>query len=147
MPIRLNQRLRNAITEAKGTLDRFQPPPLPTVKPTSTKTRAYTYFTTPGETKLLYSAEGWVKARLILEDAGPVSIGMDQNTNPVLSGKGILLPTNEEIHFVISKGDRIFIAAEAINRVKFIIEPLPYVGLLSSIQGALDAISSLVGKK
>jgi hypothetical protein len=137
---KLIPRLRRAITEATGPLDRYQPPSQPSVKPTATKTRMYTYFTTAGETKLLYSAENWMKARLILEDAGPVSIGMDQNITPVLSGKGILLTTNVEIEFVISKGDRIFVAAEAINRVKFIIEPLPYVGLLSSIQSALDML-------
>ena len=142
---RLNlPRLRNAITEAKGPLDRFQPPALPTVKNTDTKTRAYTYFTVAGETKLLYSAEGWVKARLNLEDAGPVSIGMDQNITPVLSGKGILLPTNEEVEFYISRGDRIFIAAESINRVRFIVEPVPFLG---SILMALNAVAGLVGRK
>jgi hypothetical protein len=139
--------LRNAITEAKGPLDRFQPPPQPTVKHTDTKTRAFTYFTVAGETKLLYSAESWIKARLMLEDAGPVAIGMDQNITPVLSGKGILLPTNVEIEFYISKGDRIFIAAESINRVRFLIEPVPYGTVILSIYNALAAIGGLVGRK
>ena len=140
---RLNlSRLREA-TAAKP-LEKYAPPPVPTVKMTDTKTRAFTYFTVPGETRLLYSAEGWVKARLILEDAGPVSVGMDQNITPVLSGKGILLPTNIEIEFYISRGDRIFIAAEAINRVKFIIEPVPFLGQISM---ALAAIGGLVGRK
>ncbi len=145
---RLNMpRLRQAITEAKGPLDKYQPPALPSVKPTATKTRMYTYFTSATETKLLYSAEGWVKARLILETAGPVAVGMDQNITPVLSGKGILLPINVEVEFYLSKGDRIFIAAEAINRVRFIIEPTPYSNALGSIEGALAAIAGLVRSK
>lgn len=140
MRIKLNP-LPNKASKA---LERFAPPSLPTVKPTSTKTRMYTYFTEAGETKLLYSAETWVKARLILEDAGPVAIGTDQNITPVLSGKGIVLPTGVEVEFYISRGDRIFIAAEAVNRVRFIIDPIPFLG---SIQMALDAIVNLIGRK
>lgn len=123
---------------AASTLGKYAPPAQPTVKATDTKTRIMTYFTIAGETRLLYSAESWVRARLTLEDAGPVSIGTDQNISPVLSGKGRLLPTGEEIEFYLSKGDRIFIAAEAINRVAFTIEPIPY---LASIQAALDALA------
>lgn len=111
--------------------------PAPTAVTPASKTRMFTYFTVAGETKLLYSAETWVKARLVLENAGPVAVGTDQNLTPVLSGKGVLLPTNIEIEFYLSRGDRIFIAAEAINRVRFIVEPVPYLG---SIQSALDAI-------
>ena len=143
---RLNlPRLRNAITEAKGPLDKYAPPPQPTVKNTDTKTRANTYFTSVGETRLLYSAESWVKARLQLEDAGPVAIGMDQGITPVLSGRGILLPTNEWVEFYISRGDRIYIAAESINRVKFIVEPVPFLGQIAM---SLAALGSLVmGRK
>jgi hypothetical protein len=134
----------NPIRTVKG-LAKYAPPPVPTVKPTDTKTKAYDYFTVPGETRLLYSAEGWVHARLLLQNAGPVSIGMDQNITPVLSGKGRLLPTGEEIRFILTKGDRIFIAAEAINRVSFTIEPLPPV---SQIVALLEkAVSFLMGRK
>lgn len=106
------------------TMSRFAPAPVAAPAP-STKTRMFTYFTIAGETKLLYSAETWVRANLFLEDAGPVSVGTDQNLAPVLSGKGILLPTNIERGFYLSKGDRIFILAEAVNRVQVVIEPLP----------------------
>ena len=122
---------------------KFAPPPLPTVKLSDTKTRMNTYFTKPGETSLLYSAEGWVFVRLTLEDAGPVSVGMDQNITPVLSGRGVLLPTNIERHFTMTKGDRIFIAAEAINRVSFTIEPMG----ISAILGAIMSLGKgLLGK-
>ena len=130
-------RLRNAITDAQGKLDKYAPPPAPTVKATATKTRMSDYFTVPGGTRLLYTAEGWVHARLLLQNAGPVAIGMDQNITPVLSGRGRLLPTGEEIRFNMTRGDRLFIAAEAINRVSFVIEPLPP---LERIAVTLDAI-------
>jgi hypothetical protein len=73
-----------------------------------------------------------------------VAVGMDQNITPVLSGKGILLPTNEQVEFYLSKGDRVFIAAESINRVRFITDPIPYLGQISM---ALSALGSLVGRK
>lgn len=132
-------------------LNKFAPPALPTVKATSTKTRINTYFSVPGETKLLYSAEGWIRIRLTLEDAGPVAVGTDQNLLPVLSGRGRLLPTNEEFHFTLSKGDRVYIAAEAINRVAFTVEPIPYLEsiekILTKIEGAFNVVLSLLGRR
>jgi hypothetical protein len=148
-------RLRNAITEAQGTLDKFAPPPSPTVKSTATKTRMSDYFTVPGDTRLLYTAEGWVHVRLLLQNAGPVAVGMDQNITPVLSGRGRLLPTGQEIRFNLTRGDRLFIAAESINRVSFTIEPLQPVDRivvliesgLGSVRSIASAVLSLLGGK
>lgn len=89
-------------------------------------TLIYTLFTKAGETRLVYSATTWVKIRLMLETAGPVAVGTRQQIGPTLSGKGILLPVNQEIDFVLAKGDRLFMVAEAINRVKFICEMIPW---------------------
>jgi hypothetical protein len=123
MPPRL--RLPRLPATPQQSLNKYDPPAIPSVKSTETFTRIYTYFTEAGDTRLLYSAQSWVQARLTLENAGPVSVGSDQNLVPVLSGKGILLPTNVEIEFYLSKGTRLYIAAEGVNRVKFIISPLP----------------------
>ena len=128
----------------KNPLSKFAPPAQPTVKATATKTRMFTYFTEAGETKLLYTAEGWIKARLILENAGPVTVGTDQNITPVLSGKGRILPTGTEVEFYLSRGDRLFIAAEGVNRVSFTVDPVPFLG---SIEAALDAIAGLIRSK
>lgn len=130
-------------------LQKFAPPPQPTVKATSTKTRAYTYFTKPtGQTELLYTAEGWIHVRLLLENAGPVSIGMDQNITPVLSGKGRLLPTGQEIRFSMTRGDRLFIAAEAKNRVSFVVEPLlPVDRIAMAVEGIFSMASAFLGRK
>jgi hypothetical protein len=92
------------------------------------RTDIYTYFTSPnGQSELLYSGESWVRIFLFLETAGPVSVGTRESVTPVLSGKGILIPSDgRQLEFVIPKGNRIFIAAESINRVKFIVEPIPW---------------------
>ena len=146
--MRLNiPQLRN---KTDKTLDaKFAPPAQPTVKSTSTKTRQQTYFTKPtGQTELLYTAEGWIHARLLLENAGPVSIDMDQNITPVLSGKGRLLPTGQEVRFTLTRGDRIFIAAESVNRVSFVIEPLlPVERIAMAVEGIFSMFSAFLGRK
>ncbi len=119
------------------------------------RTQIYTYFTKPtGISELLYSAESWVQMTLVLETAGPVSFGTSENVSPVLSGKGILLPpTGVPIEVYLPKGNRIFIAANAINRVKVIIEPLPWLEQiaqqvgegLSGLRGTLGAAMRKVG--
>jgi hypothetical protein len=88
----------------------------------------YTYFTrADGVTHLLYDPKQQLKLRLELETAGPVSVGTREELGPVLSGKGILLTTGLEQEFVLGLGDRIFIIAETTDRVKLIVEPIPYV--------------------
>ncbi len=91
-------------------------------------TEIFTYFTRPAAgTQLLYSAENWVRARLMLETAGFVDIATNrQNITPVGSGKGIQLPLNVEITFHLSKSNRIYIASTTVNSVRFIIEPIPW---------------------
>lgn len=91
------------------------------------RTEIYTYFTIPdGQTKLLYSADRWVKIQLTLEDAGPVAVSTREDISPVLSGKGILLVTSREVEFTLPQGNRLFIAATAVNRVSYITEPIPW---------------------
>lgn len=88
-------------------------------------TEISTYFTQIGDSRLLFSANFWCKAKLTLETAGPVAAGTRESLTPVLSGLGILLDTGVEQEWVLAKGDRIFITAESVNRVKFVVEPLP----------------------
>ena len=110
-------------------------------------TEIYTYFTIPdGRTKLLYSAENWVRIELQLETAGPVAVSTRQDVSPVLSGKGILLPPTLDlsIDFVLPKGDRVFIVAEAVNRVKFIVEPIAWQEqILRGVGQIVDAIKGI----
>lgn len=110
-------------------------------------TDIYTYFTEPdGETKLLYSAAGWVKMELTLETAGPVAFSTRESVTPVLTGRGILLITDEAIDFVLPKGNRVFIAAEAINRVKVIIEPIPWQEqILYAAEQGFTSLRGLLG--
>ena len=111
-------------------------------------TEIYTYFTNAdGRSKLLYSAEGWVRIELALETAGPVSVGTRENLTPVLTGLGILLePDGEPVEFVMPKGDRLYIAAESINRVKFIVEPIPWLQqILGELQSGFGGIKGIMG--
>lgn len=112
------------------------------------KTEIFTYFTTPGETRLLYSAPTWVKIRLTLENAGPVSVGTKQIITPVLSGRGILLLTDDEITFTLPRGNRLFIAAESVNRVKVIVEPFAWLEqLYHASAGATSALLNILTRK
>lgn len=92
-------------------------------------TDIYTYRTpATGESQLLFSASKWARVTLALETAGPVAIGTRQDVTPVLGGRGVLLePDGEPLQFLMGLGDRLYIAAEADNRVKVIIEPLPWL--------------------
>lgn len=101
------------------------------------RTEINTYFTKVGGNRLLYQAESWVILRLLLETAGPVAVGARDDVEPVLSGKGILLPTDVEIEFPLAKGNRVFITATAINRVRLIIQPVPWQEQQTSIMGSL----------
>ncbi len=109
-------------------------------------TEIYTYFTRPADgSKNFYSAPGWVRMGLQLETAGPVAVSTRQEVLPVLSGKGVLLPPDgEPIEFILPKGDRVFIASESVNRVKVIIEPIPWLEQI--VLGIGSVINVLRGK-
>lgn len=89
------------------------------------QTEAYTYFTVAdGVTKEVYSFTYWCTVKLFLETAGPVSVGLRQDIAPVLSGRGVLLPSGgPEVEFQMQIGDRLYVVAESVNRVRLIIVP------------------------
>lgn len=110
-------------------------------------TDIFTYFTKPtGLSELLYSAESWINISLVLETAGPVAVSTRQDVTPVLSGKGILLaPDGEPTRFVLPRGDRLYIAAEAVNRVKVVIEPFPWIEqILLSLENNFQSLGGLL---
>ena len=108
------------------------------------RTEIYTWFTdADGVSKLMYSAEFWVRVTLRLETAGPVAVGTREEVGPVLSGKGILLPDEDPITFVMENGSRLFIVAESLNRVQFTVEHIPWLeAILMSIQGGFKSLIS-----
>jgi hypothetical protein len=119
---------RPAIAVAKAVATKDLPGAQPSVLPDNVQqTDIYTYFTVAGETKLLTSASRWTFVRLFLETAGPVAVGTRHIITPVLSGKGVLLPTGSELSFTLAPGNRLYIAAESVNRVKTILEPFAYL--------------------
>lgn len=105
----------------------------------SNRTDLFTYITKVGGTDLLYDGSRlWAKITLTLETAGPVAIGNKQNLIPVLGGSGVLLDTDVPYEIVISKGTQLFIAANAVSRVKVKIEPLPW---LEQISGTVTVVA------
>jgi len=90
-------------------------------------TDIYTYFTKAGEQTLVYSAKQWVRIKLTLETAGPVAFSTRADITPTLSGKGVLLATGVQQEITLPSGDRLYFLAESINRVKVIIEPVPWL--------------------
>ena len=114
-------------------------PVTPEVPPAVGRTEISTRFTKETGSTLLYQAESWVVVRLMLETAGPVAVGTRDDVAPPLSGKGILLPIDVEIAFPMQKGGRIFLAATAVNRVRFIVEPIPWYEQIATMLGKLVA--------
>lgn len=116
-------------------------------------TKIFTRFTNPdaqGEGTLVYSAEKWCKIVLILETAGPVSVGTSAELYPVVSGKGLLLPPDQPVEFTLAKGDRLYMVSNAIDRVSVVIEEIPWAELIltqmiGGLQGIVGAIASLAG--
>jgi hypothetical protein len=116
---------------------------LPDIPAATGRSEISTYFTRVGGSQLLYQAEGWVRLRLLLSTAGPVSVGSRDDVAPVLSGKGITLPTDVEVTFSLLKGNRVFIAAASVNRVRVIIEPVPWGEQIATMLG--NTVSLLRG--
>lgn len=112
----------------------------PAIPAAQGRTEISTYFTKDSGDHLLYQAEGWVKLRLMLITAGPVDIGTRDQVSPVGSGKGIPLPQDVEVVFPLVKGNRIFITAVAVNRVRFIIEPIPWAEQITTMLGSMLSI-------
>jgi hypothetical protein len=113
-----------AIPVGRGVATKDLPGVQPQVMPDNAQqTDIYNYFTVPGETKILISASRWILVRLTLETAGPVAVGTRATLAPVLSGKGPLLPTGVPFEFTLAPGNRLYILAESVNRVKVVNEP------------------------
>ena len=113
------------------------------------KTFISTYLTSVpviGEhTPIIYNGDRmWARVTLVLETAGPVAVGQMAELTPVLSGKGMLLQTGVPVTFTIDKGTRLYVAATGINRIKVVVEPVPY---LEVITGTLMRMVGLAPKK
>jgi hypothetical protein len=114
-------------------------------------TQVYTHFTRVGGTALLYScpANDWIEIILRLESAGPVAVGTTEDLAPPTTGKGRLLPLNEDVRFTLPPGGRFFIAASAINRVAVEIQPFPWLAqiLLKLFGPRVAAVAAAITPK
>lgn len=119
--------------------------PADTTGQSENKIQIYTYPTKPSPSpQILYNGDRmWARVTLTLTTAGPVAVGEQSNIVPVLSGKGQLLPPGVPVTFNVAKGNRIYIAADTLNRVNVVIEAYPFLetitGLLSSLAGVIRA--------
>jgi hypothetical protein len=119
--------------------------PSPTVAGAELTTEIYTYLAKPsanGQPQILYNGDRQqARVTLTLETAGPVDVGNKQNLLPVGSGKGQPLTTGVPAPFTITKGNRLYVAASTISRIKVTIEPIPW---LEQITGMLSLIASAI---
>lgn len=130
----LSKELQRALPDSKGG---EVPKQLQTYR-----TDAYTYFTEVGGTRQLYSAENWVRIKLMLQTAGPVAVGTSASLTPVLSGRGIILSPNVPFETYLPKGARFYISAGSVNRVNVTIEPVPW---LEQLSGEIAHVGAAVG--
>lgn len=113
------------------------PAPSSSLNAAELTTEIYSYIAKPslnGKTPVLYNADRqYAQVIVQLETAGPVSVGTRENLLPVLGGNGILLETGQPFEFFLSKGNRLYIASTSVNRVKVIIQPLPWLEQITGI--------------
>lgn len=113
------------------------------------KTLIQTFFTKPGVETILYQANvPWARLKILLETAGPVVIGTGPGMAPINSGRGALLRTDEELEFDVAAGNKIFIFSTTANRVRLIVQPLPWQemilgGVVRGFDMLIKTISSL----
>jgi len=101
-------------------------------------TQIFTRFTDPNagsgsEKTLVYSADKWVRVKLILQTAGAVIVGTAAELNPTAPGQGALLTQNVPFTFTLPKGDRLYMVSQALNRVVVVIEPFPWLEEITAL--------------
>lgn len=108
----------------------------------------YTFFTknttvsSASGTKELYPGNPvrWTLARVTLISAGgQVVVGFKQDINPPTSGKGRLLSSGIQIELYIPPGQRLYYAADSVQRMAVSFEPLPW------LQQILQGIARILG--
>lgn len=123
------------------------PDPAPTTGQGENKTYTQTFFTqipaTGQGAQIIYNGDRiWGDVTLELETAGPVAVSTLADIFPVLSGKGILLDTGLPQTFRVAKGNRLYVAATSVNRIKVTVAPVPW---LETITGLITAIARRFG--
>jgi len=106
---------------------------------------AYDYFTVPGPTALLYSAERYAMVTLTLRTPGPVAVGTRANLTPVNSGKGVRLVTDEPFVIKLDQGTRLYVVSGAVSRVSVVIDLIPAtsdIGLERQVVALLTELNS-----
>ncbi len=97
-------------------------------------TETFTLCTEPdGQSRLIYSAESWVRVRLALETTGVVAISTREDLAPLSSGKGIELTKLQSVELVLPRGDRLFVVSETDERLAVAIEPIPWLAQIADI--------------
>ncbi len=100
-------------------------------------TETFTVRTEPdGRSRLLYSAESWMRIRLALETSGAVAVSTREDLAPLASGKGVTITANRSLELVLPRGDRLFVVAETDERLAVVVEPIPWLAQIADI---LDA--------
>ena len=117
--------------------------PSPSLTGAELSTELYTFFAKPvldGRFVVLYNADRqFARVTLTLETAGPVAVSRSQQLAPVLSGKGAKLETGVPLSFDVAKGNRLFVAATSISRIKVFIAPIPWQEQITGLLGLLVA--------
>ncbi len=97
-------------------------------------TEMFTVRTEPdGQSRLLYSAESWVRLRLALETAGVVAVSTREDLAPLRSGKGVTISGSRPLELVLPRGDRLFVVADTDERLAVIVEPIPWLAQIADI--------------
>lgn len=74
----------------------------------------------------VYEAPDWTQVTVLKETSGIVLLGTDSGLLPASSGKGMPLPVDVAITFVIAKGTKLYIVSTTEGeRVSFICQPIP----------------------
>lgn len=108
-------------------------------------TEPKTFITRPGATVQLISAQQpWARVWLTLETAGPVEVSSSSQWT-FLNGQGQSLITNVPLPYTIAKGNNLYLQAGSAERVRFTLEPFPWLELITqSIRGGFSGLAKAV---
>ena len=99
------------------------------------------FYTRIGNTEPLLAPKEWCRVTIRLMTAGPVAVGTQHDLFPLLSGRGLLLPVDEDVRFAVNPGTRLYIASESANRLNLITEGIPWAAELQmSIDSGLQRL-------
>lgn len=112
----------------------------------ATQSTIYSFITSPNQTSLVREClpDEWLEMHFLLETAGAVVIGDNEDLLPIIAGKGMALPFQISVTVKLSPSSKLFIASTTVNTVSIRLNAIPgleqVLKVIARVGGAADAV-------